>query len=211
VIHGETGNDTIVSGLGNDEVFGDAGANTLAYVSVEQDGIDIVNRGTNGVTATIPNGTATATGGRTGGAERDTIHSDFGTLVGSNGNDVLVGNNLANTIFGASPPGVPGVKPGPSGNDVLVGSGGVDVLFGAEGNDVEFGGAGNDALLGFAGNDTLIGEAGTDNFNAGDGDDKSFSRDGVVDSITCGTGTDSLDADAIDTHAAGDCETITTG
>ena len=38
VIHGNPGDDTIVSGLGNDEIFGDAGANTLAYVSVSQSG-----------------------------------------------------------------------------------------------------------------------------------------------------------------------------
>ena len=38
VIHGGADNDTIVSGLGDDDVFGDAGSNTLAYASVLQGG-----------------------------------------------------------------------------------------------------------------------------------------------------------------------------
>ena len=172
VIHGADGNDTIVSGLGNDEIFGDAGRNTLAYASVQQSGIDIVDRGTNGVTATLPNAGLTATGGRTGGPEQDIIHSDIGTLVGGNGNDVLVGNDLGNQILGVAPAGTAGVKPGPAGNDALVGIGGSDLMLGAEGNDFLFGGAGNDILLGFAGSDHLIGESGTDNFNAGEGNDR---------------------------------------
>ena len=64
VIHGDPGNDTIVSGLGNDEIFGDAGSNTLAYASVEQQGLNIVDRGTSGVTAVLPNPGQTATGGK---------------------------------------------------------------------------------------------------------------------------------------------------
>ena len=211
VIHGNPGNDTIVSGLGNDEVFGDAGANTLAYASVQQQGIDIVDRGTNGVVAILPNGAQTATGGRIGGAEGDIIHSDFGTLVGSNGNDVLVGNDLANTIVGVAPPGTAGVKPGPPGNDAYFGSGGNDLMLGAEGNDSLFGGADNDVLLAGAGNDGLLGEGGADNFSAGDGDDSNFARDGVAEAIICGIGTDSVTADAIDTEPAGDCESFSTG
>jgi Ca2+-binding RTX toxin-like protein len=210
VIHGNPGNDTIVSGLGNDEVFGDAGANTLAYASVQQQGIDIVDRGTNGVVAILPNGAQTATGGRIGGPEQDIIHSDFGTLVGGNGNDVLVGNSLANTIVGVAPAGTAGVKPGPPGNDALFGSGGNDLMLGAEGNDSLFGGAENDVLLAGAGNDGLVGEAGADNFSAGDGDDSNFARDGVAEAIICGIGTDSLTGDPTDTAPAGDCESIST-
>ncbi len=198
MIHGAEGNDTIVSGLGNDEMFGDAGANTLAYASVQQQGLDIVNRGTNGVTAALPNADLTATGGKTGGPEKDIIHSDFGTLVGGNGNDVLTGNDFANTIVGVAPAGTAGVKPGPAGNDVLLGGGGNDLLLGAEGNDILFGGADNDMLAGQRRQRLLIGQAGVDNFNAGDGNDSNFARDGVAEAISCGTGTDGVTADAID-------------
>jgi Ca2+-binding RTX toxin-like protein len=211
VIHGDAGNDQIVSGLGNDEVFGDAGSNTLAYASIEQAGLDIVNRGTNGVTATLPNTGLTATGGKTGGPERDIIHSDIGTLVGGNGNDVLVGNDIGvNQIVGVAPAGTAGVKPGPAGNDTLVGKGGVDILLGAEGNDVLFGGTGNDVLGGLGGNDILAGDAGADAFSAGDGNDTNFARDGVAESITCGAGTDTATVDATDTNAGGQCETFST-
>jgi Ca2+-binding RTX toxin-like protein len=207
ILHGNEDNDTIVSGLGNDEIFGDAGANTLAYASVEQAGLDIVNR-PNGVTATIPNAGLTATGGRTGGAERDIIHAEIGTLVGSNGNDFLVGNNLANTIVGVAPAGTPGVKPGPPGNDIYAGADGSDFLLGAEGSDFQFGGPGIDVLVSNAGPDYLAGQAGIDTLSSGDGNDANFTKDGTLDSITCGVGTDYLQADAIDSHPAGDCENI---
>ena len=210
MIHGDPGDDTIVSGLGNDEIHGDAGANILAYASIQQQGIDIVDRGTNGVTASLANAGQTRTGGRTGGPEQDIIHSDIGTLVGSNGNDVLVGNDLANTIVGVAPPGTAGVKPGPAGNDVLAGSGGNDLMLGAEGNDFQAGGSGNDVLLAAGGNDLLVGEGGVDNFSAGDGNDSNFARDGVAEAIICGIGADNVTADAIDTAPAGDCETFNT-
>ena len=134
MIHGDEGNDTIVSGLGNDEIIGDSGSNTLAYASVQQQGLDIVNRGTNGVTATLPDRVRPRPAGKRAGRE-DIIHSDIGTLVGGNGNDFLIGNSLANTIVGVAPAGTAGVKPGPAGNDVLVGNDGTDLLLGAEGND----------------------------------------------------------------------------
>jgi Ca2+-binding RTX toxin-like protein len=209
VIHGDIGNDTIVSGLGNDEIFGDQGSNILAYASVNQQGIDIIDRGTNGVTASLANPGQTASGGRTGGAEKDVIHDDIGTLVGSNGNDILAGNDGANNILGVAPAGTAGVKPGPAGNDVLIGGAGFDIMFGAEGNDWLLGGADTDVMLAAGGNDLLAGQAGVDNFNAGDGDDRNFARDGGPDSITCGLGNDSLDADLVDATPANDCESVT--
>ena len=208
VIHGAVGNDTIVSGLGNDEIFGDAGSNTLAYASVQQSGIDIVDRGTNGVTARLPNSGLTAPGGKTGGPEQDIIHDDIGTLVGGNGNDVIVGNDLFNQLLGVAPAGTEGVRPGPAGNDAIVGNGGTDLMFGAEGNDFLVGGAGSDTLLGFAGSDYIVGQGGTDNHNGGEGNDQVFSRDGVAEAVICGLGTDSALVDSIDTQPAGDCETF---
>ena len=211
VIHGDPGNDTIVSGLGNDDIFGDDGNNTLAYASVQQQGLNIVDRGTNGVVAVLPNTGQTTNGGRNGGPEKDIIHPGIGTLVGSNGNDVLVGNNLANTILGVAPVGTAGVKPGPAGNDILAGSGGSDLIFGAEGNDWLFGGTEADVLLAAAGNDLLIGEAGVDTLNSGDNNDTNLTRDGLAEAVTCGAGTDSLTGDPTDTAPANDCETISGG
>jgi Ca2+-binding RTX toxin-like protein len=135
VVHGNEDNDTIVSGLGDDDLFGDGGANTLAYASVAQGGLTVVSRGTNGVTARLPNSGGSAPGGRTGGAENDTIHDSFGTLVGGNGSDDLTGSDRGEVILGVAPTGTPGVVPGPPGNDILTGAGGVDVLLGNSGND----------------------------------------------------------------------------
>ena len=140
MIHGDGGNDTVVSGLGDDDIFGDAGANTLAYASVQQGPLTVVDRGTNGVTATLPNAGQTATGGQTDSQEQDTIRPGIGTLVGSNGNDILTGSNGADQIAGVAPAGTPGVAPGLPGNDALNGGAGSDVLLGAGGNDSLTGG-----------------------------------------------------------------------
>ena len=211
LIHGNPGNDTIVSGLGNDEIFGDAGSNTLAYASVEQGGLAIVDRGNSGVTAILPNTGQTATGGKTGGPEKDVIHSDIGTLVGSNGNDVIVGNNQGNTLLGVAPAGTAGIKPGPAGDDIVAGLGGVDILFGAAGNDWLLGGTEPDVLLAGNGNDLLIGDAGADTFNAGGGNDTGVARDRTAEAIVCGVGTDTVTADTTDTNPGGDCETFRKG
>ena len=52
-VNGGNGDDTLVSGPGNDDFAGGAGSNTLAYVSVSQGGLSIVNR-TTGVTVRLP-------------------------------------------------------------------------------------------------------------------------------------------------------------
>ncbi len=189
VIHGDGDNDTIVSGLGNDNIFGDAGSNTLAYASVIQSGLTVVDRGTTGATAALPDAGTTATGGTTGGPESDTIHDDIRTLVGSNGSDVLSGGDQADTLVGVAPTGTPGVAPGPAGDDTLRG------------------GAGSDALLGAEGKDTLDGGPGIDIFLAGAGDDAVISRDEAAEGLVCGDGFDTVTADATDTPAP-DCEKV---
>jgi hypothetical protein len=60
------------------------------------------------------------------------------------------------------------------------------------------GGAGNDVLHGGLGADTLDGGADNDSFDA---------RDAAADTLVCGTGTDSGDADALDGVGA-DCEAV---
>ena len=151
-----------------------------------------MDRGTNGVTATLPNAGQTATGGQTGSQEQDTIRPGIGTLVGSNGNDILTGSNGADQIAGVAPAGTPGVAPGLPGNDALNGGAGSDVLLGAGGNDSLTGGPGGDVFLAAAGNDLLR------------------TRDGTVESPSCGTGADLVAADATDKPAS-DCEMVNTG
>ena len=71
-----------------------------------------------------------------------------GTVIenafGGNGNDVLVGNFVANTLRGGN------------GADTITGSGGNDSLFGDAGNDVLDGGLGADTMTGGIGDDLFL-------------------------------------------------------
>lgn len=101
-------------------------------------------------------------------------------IVGTNGNDILVGDGRANRIFGLN------------GNDLLQGLAGNDLLDGGAGNDRLEGGAGNDTLLGGAGNDTLDGGAGNDAMTGGAGNDiylVDSTGDVVIEDVNGGTDT----------------------
>ena len=80
-------------------------------------------------------------------------------LVAGPGDDMVGSGNGADTLWGGS------------GNDVLYGRGGNDQLFGEDGNDQINGGDGNDLLSGGAGNDTMYADWGNDVLYGGDGDD----------------------------------------
>jgi len=69
------------------------------------------------------------------------------------------------------------------------------------------GGDGDDVLTGGAGPDKLDGGAGKDTFAAGDGDDVVAAHDGVLETVACGAGNDTGEADLEDEVAA-DCETV---
>jgi hypothetical protein len=92
---------------------------------------------------------------------------------------------------------------------VLAGSGN-DSVTGSAVNNVLNGGPGDDTLTGLGGDDTIEGGAGADSIDGGDGADTLRARDGFGDHVSCGAGTDSVDADVFDT-LSGDCEVPTTG
>lgn len=73
-------------------------------------------------------------------------------VVGAGGNDILIGDGLANRLDGSD------------GNDRLFGFQGDDQLFGGAGNDVLNASKGHDILNGGAGNDRLLGGADGDTF-----------------------------------------------
>ena len=81
-------------------------------------------------------------------------------VIGTNGNDILRGNGLAQTFKGRN------------GNDRITAGGGDDRVIGGKGNDSLFGEAGNDRLLGSSGNDNLSGGAGNDRLLSGDGSER---------------------------------------
>jgi Ca2+-binding RTX toxin-like protein len=88
--------------------------------------------------------------------------------------------------------------------DALGGSGN-DSVTGSTANNTFNGGLGDDTLTGAGGDDTIDGGAGADSIDGGDGVDLLRARDGFADHVSCGAGTDSVDADTIDAIGA-DCE-----
>lgn len=126
--YGNTLNNVITSGAGNNIMDGGDGRDTVSYV---------LSKG--GVTVSL--GLTTAQ--NTIGSGYDTI-SNFENLTGSNYADTLSGDIVANTLIGNG------------GNDNIYGGGGIDVLLGGAGNDILNGGLGSDKLTGGVGNDFFV-------------------------------------------------------
>lgn len=90
----------------------------------------------------------------------------------------------------------------------LTGTNHADRLVGTSGADTIDGRGGNDTLLGLAGNDLLIGGLGRDKIVGGPGNDLiAANGDAARDTISCGTGTDVVNADPGDSVAR-DCEVV---
>ncbi len=90
---------------------------------------------------------------------------------------------------------------------VLAGTGADRVTSGSGADELD-GGTGNDALVGGAGNDVIVGGPGADELDGGEGDDRIGASDGEADTVRCGAGTDTVEADGSDTVAE-DCEVVT--
>jgi Ca2+-binding RTX toxin-like protein len=159
-LFGENGNDLLVGGKGNDFLDGGLGIDRFAG----GEGVDtasFLGQSTSSWSVTVNMGSltfgfvqATVSEGGTPFIER---LSSIENIIGSRGNDVLIGDANANTLNGSF------------GNDTLEGAAGNDVLIGEAGNDALIGGAGNDFLLGGDGIDTLRGGDGNDIFDGGAG------------------------------------------
>ena len=109
---------------------------------------------------------------------------------GTEWNDYLYGNTLANTIYGKG--GDDNIFGGTD-NDILYGEAGNDEIHGEEDDDVIYGDAdfdeyfnildgdnvytGNDKLYGDSGNDYIYGGAGDDHIEGGSGNDYLFGED----------------------------------
>ncbi len=150
----------------------------------------------------------------TGTAASDALYGGAGTdlLRGLAGNDDLDGGAGADVLQGG--PGedaasyadaATGVRVTLDGraNDGAPGEGDnvdkdVEDVYGGPGDDMLTGDAGANTLDGGGGNDTITGGPGTDGLYGGGGNDVIHSRDGNVDTVDCGPGTDTVDADAFD-------------
>lgn len=117
ILDGGTGNDNLNGGDGNDILTGGLGNDILTGAG----GIDTVSYSDAGSAVTIS--LALTSGQNTLGAGQDTLAS-VENIIGSNWDDKLTGNTLANRIEGGA------------GHDVISGGGGNDQLIGGSGNDV---------------------------------------------------------------------------
>lgn len=135
-LNGGAGDDTLVGGAGADVLNGGNGTDTIDYSASS----GFVNVGL------FPGGTL-----RNGDADFDTATS-IENVIGSNGNDTITGNDVANRLEGRG------------GNDSLTGGAGTDVIVGGAGNDTMSGdnsfNHGNDifrfeAFTDFVNNDTI--------------------------------------------------------
>lgn len=109
-------------------------------------------------------------------------------INGTNGDDILLGTALADTIKGFA------------GNDTIFGGAGNDWIEGGTGNDILFGEDDDDTLLGGTGNDILRGGTGNDNLQGGSQSDTLYGEDGDdvmdggsdVDTLWGGDGNDTM-------------------
>ncbi len=162
---GNTLANTITGNAGNNVLDGGAGVDTASY-----------SNAASAVTASLATGTAT------GGAGSDTL-LNFENLTGSNFNDTLTGNALANVIIGGlgndtidggaggdtasyataasavTASLATGTATGGAGNDTLLN---IENLIGSNFNDTLTGTALANAISGGLGNDTIDGGAGVD-------------------------------------------------
>ena len=135
-----------------------------------------------------------------GGAGEDIIYGLAGNdrLFGDDGGDKLLGDDGDDYLSGAAQKdtiegGLGNDRlNGNGGNDRLFGNGGIDRLYGYDGADWLDGGSSNDRLEGGAGLDTMLGQKGNDHF---------FAKDGEVDQLFGGDGTDDAAINAGDVIA----------
>jgi Ca2+-binding RTX toxin-like protein len=141
-LKGLGGDDWILGGEGADTIYGGSGTDRAYYHDSYQ--------------AVYVN---LASGDGVGGTADGDRLFDVEEVFGSVHDDLLVGDDRANSLYGYG------------GHDVLKGGGGADRLKGDGGNDTLEGGAGADTLEGGAGADTLYGDSGIDTMRGGAGDD----------------------------------------
>jgi len=152
-VTGGSANDFLVGGEGNDQLSGAGGADNLLGglgddVLIGGAGGDRLDGGSGADTASYAASAAavvvTLGGGAAGGDAADDVLIGIENLIGSDFNDVLVGDAGANRLTGGG------------GADRLDGGDGADELLGGEGDDVLAGGAGfSDTILGGNGADTV--------------------------------------------------------
>jgi Ca2+-binding RTX toxin-like protein len=197
---GGTENDTVYGGIGNDNLDGEAGDDYLGGLwgndSIDGgDGNDRLYGYTGDDTLVGGFGIDSLYGGDgddqlVGGTRLDDeFDASADALFGEDGNDLMLGDNLA---FVSGSVGGADSMDGGSGDDTMYGQAANDTLLGGTDDDYLSGGDGNDSLRGNAGNDEMNGDSGNDRMN-GDADSDTMTGGLDDDLVRGGTGNDVLD------------------
>jgi Ca2+-binding RTX toxin-like protein len=213
VVDGHDGDDQVLGGAGDDEMWGDhyygPGADLIdggpGTDTTEEWGIpsDLTSQPRTNVTLDgVANDGRPGEGDNAIGIERIRV-SVVGDYVGTDGADEIKVINPGNEG--------PSSLTGRGGNDILVAEDFDDVVDGGAGDDMVEGGRGNDTLTGGPGRDTIMGDATSSHCSWYScqipwGNDTIQARDGEVDNIDCGIGTDTAVVDTIDVVA--NCENV---
>lgn len=145
-LNGLKGNDFLMGYDGYDLVRGGAGIDTYSYSGE----FAVPNVGAiDGATVVLDLGLGAGVL-----SQRDDDLRGIENVVGSNSNDLIIGNGTANELNGGGL------------NDTLVGGGGKDRLIGSDGADVLIGGRGADYVSGGTALDLYIGGRGADTYAA---------------------------------------------
>lgn len=203
IVHGWDGDDTIADGAGLNAVYGDAGNDRIGISGVNASetrhggtGIDTL------VGSNMAHGTRydLAAGYVEQGAVQETI-TGFEHVLGSNANEILIGNFQQNRLEGGG------------GNDTLDGGTGTDTILGGAGDDLVILGLfdGADSFDGGLGSDTVmfselsfnmevvLGATGTYAFAPGD---PTYDLHGVENALM-GGGNDRVNGDALNNRIEG--------
>lgn len=171
-ILGGEGDDTIIDRIGDNFVFGEAGADRITTGAGNDSidggtGVDVVKSDLGDDRVALGAGDDIAL---TGGGDD--------TVSGGTGADVIKTSDGADEVDGGDDPDVvlsgagDDIVLGGAGDDVVKASTGDDTVELGDGDDFVFGFRGQDTLFGGAGNDTLRAEIGNDLIEGGAGDDR---------------------------------------
>ncbi len=161
MLSGGAGDDRLIGGPGGDALDGGPGSDTADY-AMSDAAVHVDLSSSFGRNDDDDRGPV-----HSGHAEGDSLQS-IENIWGSSYSDRLIGNHVANMLFGR---GGNDEIDGGRGNDSIWGHAGADELKGDSGNDKVYGGGDDDYLMGDAGNDMLMGGAGDDVLDGGSGHD----------------------------------------
>ncbi|MCK6546872.1 hypothetical protein L6R52_13570 [Myxococcota bacterium] len=186
-MYGNNGNDAMLGNAGDDSMDGGAGNDSFNEgriisgndVIIGGTGRDLLNYSYRANDVSVILDGSCYSGDVFG--EMDCVGTDVELVYGGAGSDYLVGNALANELYGYG------------GMDWIEGLGGNDIIYGGDSDDIISGGEGNDTIQGQAGMDCIDGDSGDDLLYGGDGDDMIEGGAGN-DTFYCGTGSDHTDA-----------------